>query len=181
MVRRWAAWKSLQQAVVAASANNHITVLKLLWKAFNPAKYSALGAFSTVVEILNDASGNGHLRVVKLAVDAKYAKFVRRSGALAQAISGRRADVVEFLLGLGASWCDLVAAFVAASETSQDALAGRVYNVYREVQGGRFLWSWHAVVVGPMPLSICTATKTATPKWLIMRLSVLLSVALSPR
>lgn len=137
-VRREETWECLQRAVVAASATEHINALKLLWEAFNPVKHTPLGAFSTAVVILEDAAENGRLRVVKFivqdAVDADYAKFVRPSGALARAIAGRQTDVVEFLLGLDASWWDLVGAFVSAQETGQHALADRVSHVYRETR-----------------------------------------------
>ncbi|KAE9084021.1 hypothetical protein PF010_g21001 [Phytophthora fragariae] len=135
-ITAYTSWETLQEAIEAAAANGHLEVLNHLLSTVCPGSDTLRKAelCGTTRGALGVAAEGGHLDVVKFMVE--YAKVTDYPGhemlgsecsALARAISGGHKVVVEYLLILeGCSW-DFRAAFVAAVDAGDKALADRIY------------------------------------------------------
>ncbi|KAE9041692.1 hypothetical protein PR002_g4323 [Phytophthora rubi] len=135
-ITAYTSWETLQEAIEAAAANGHLEVLNHLLSTVCPGSDTLRKAelCGTTRGALGVAAEGGHLDVVKFMVE--YAKVTDYPGhemlgsecsALARAISGGHKVVVEYLLNLeGCSW-DFRAAFVAAVDAGDKALADRIY------------------------------------------------------
>jgi len=131
---------ALLEAAVAAGGHGHLRVLKLLPRkiALGSLQQSDKKKVYTAAGLaLNKAARHGHLAVVKALVQfARKHGFTKSIGpgwrALSCAVAGRHRDIVEYLFALeGVQW-DLAAAFAAALDTKQSALAQRIVDVYPE-------------------------------------------------
>jgi hypothetical protein len=131
---------ALLEAAVAAGGHGHLRVLKLLPRkiALGSLQQSDKKKVYTAAGLaLNKAARHGHLAVVKALVQfARKHGFTKSIGpgwrALSCAVAGRHRDIVEYLFALeGVQW-DLAAAFAAALDMKQSALAQRIVDVYPE-------------------------------------------------
>ncbi|EGZ25631.1 hypothetical protein PHYSODRAFT_326621 [Phytophthora sojae] len=136
LTENYSSWADLLEAFETAAANGHLEVLRLLLTEIRsqPDAQRKVELRFTTNQALLAAADRGHLDVVKFVVH--YAKeesnknVLRGSHALARAISGGQAAVVEYLLGVDEFTWELQAAFVAAVGARDRFLADRIYQLY---------------------------------------------------
>lgn len=129
-----------------AGRNNRVRVVEfLLPEAIKSGDMShrELQACGAAHAVLNDAAGNGQLEVVKCVV--KHANengyewrfLVTSSGseALARAITGKHAGVVDYLLQASGFRWNLVDAFEAAVVTDNEVLVEKIYELFSQREG----------------------------------------------